>query len=181
VTPPPDAPDPRLCAETERLWLRPPQPSDFQVFVEIHDDREVLRFLPGTARPGDRGGAWRAFAVQLGHWQIRGYGQWAVVEKASGVVIGRVGLWYPEGWPDVEVGWLIRRSHWGCGFATEAARASVAYAFDTLGLDHVISLIRPENKRSIRVAQKIGETLERTDVQEGRDLLVYGLHAPRRP
>src|SRR6185436_8257047 len=97
-------------------------------------------------------GAWRMLALLAGHWQLRGYGQWTVIEKSTRLVIGRVGLWNPEGWPGIEVGWVIRRSHWNHGYATEAARAAIDFGFDTVGADHLISLIRPDNARSIRVA-----------------------------
>jgi RimJ/RimL family protein N-acetyltransferase len=101
-------------------------------------------------------------AVHLGHWHLRGYGQWALVEQATGGLVGRAGLWQPEGWPGLEVGWLLARSSWGHGFATEAGRAAVRYAFEVLAADGVISLIHPENRASIRVAERLGERYERT-------------------
>src|SRR6185295_12240985 len=97
------------------------------------------------------------------------------IEKATGEVIGRVGLWNPEGWPDLEVGWVIRRSRWGCGFATEAAREAVRFAFGHVGADRIISMIQPNNARSIRVAEKLGETFERKVTLEGRRIHVYAL------
>src|SRR5205823_14550586 len=105
-----------------------------------------------------RTAGWRTLALLIGHWHLLGYGQWAVVEKATGHVIGRAGLWNPEGGYGLEVGWVIRRSRWGQGFATEAARAAVQHGFETVGATHLISLIRPDNARSLRVAEKIGET-----------------------
>jgi RimJ/RimL family protein N-acetyltransferase len=108
-----------------------------------------------------------------GHWHLRGYGQWTVIEKATREVIGRVGLWNPEGWPGLEVGWVIRRSRWGNGFATEAAHEAVRFAFAEVGADRLISLIPPDNARSIRVAQKIGETFEREHTLDGRTLHLY--------
>ena len=122
-----------------------------------------------------RAAGWRNIALILGHWQLRGYGQWTVVEKATGDVVGRVGLWYPEGWPGVELGWLIRRSCWNRGFATEACGAAIEFAFGACGLPHIISMIRIDNTRSVRVAEKLGLTLERTLVVKGGDVLVYGM------
>ena len=72
--------------------------------------------------------------------------------------MGRIGLWNPKGWPGLEVGWLLARSRWGEGLATEGGRRALAWAFDMLAADHVISLIRPENVASIRVAEKLGES-----------------------
>jgi RimJ/RimL family protein N-acetyltransferase len=160
--------------ETARLLLRPPTGTDLDAFIQIHSDPEVVQYLTLQGDPG-RAGAWRMLALLVGHWQLRGYGQWTVIEKASGHTVGRVGLWNPDGWPGIEVGWVIRRSHWNRGYATEAAREAVAYAFDAVGADHVISLIAPDNHRSIRIAEKIGERFERAMAQDGREVHVYGV------
>jgi RimJ/RimL family protein N-acetyltransferase len=160
--------------ETSRLLLRPPEPEDLDAFVEIHSDPEVARHLILRGSPG-RAGAWQMLALLAGHWQLRGYGQWTVIERATGLVIGRVGLWNPEGWPDLEIGWVIRRSHWNRGYATEAAREAVAFAFDTIGVNHVISLIHPDNARSIRVAEKLGEQVEGMHPMNGMHMRLYGL------
>lgn len=167
-----------VTRETPRLLLRPPLPSDLDVFVEIHEDPEVMRHMVSTGQPGGRIAGWRTLALLIGHWHLLGYGQWAVVEKATNQVIGRAGLWNPEGGLGVELGWVIRRSRWGHGFATESARAAVRHGFETVGADHLISLIRPDNVRSIRVAEKIGQTFERMDAQDGIEVRVYGIHRP---
>jgi RimJ/RimL family protein N-acetyltransferase len=166
------------CRETARLLLRPPQASDLDPYVEIHSDPEVLRYLTLQGMPG-KTGAWRMLALLAGHWHLRGYGQWTAIEKATGLVVGRVGLWNPEGWPGLEVGWVIRRSHWNRGFATEAARAAIDFGFDTIGADHLISLIRPDNARSIRVAEKIGERFEKALSVDGVNVCVYGISRAR--
>ncbi len=153
--------------------MRPPRHEDLDAFIAIHTDPDVIRHLTLQGEPG-RSGAWRMLALLVGHWQLRGYGHWTVVEKASGLVVGRVGLWNPEGWPGLEVGWVIRRSHWNRGYATEAARDAIGFAFDVVGADHVISLIAPDNHRSIRIAEKIGERFERVMPHQDRDVLVYG-------
>ena len=70
---------------------------------------------------------------------------------------------------------MIRRSHWNLGYATEASREALAFAFDVVGADHVISLIQADNVRSIRVAEKLGQRFERVHQQDGRDSLVYGI------
>jgi RimJ/RimL family protein N-acetyltransferase len=141
--------------ETERLVLRMFRESDTDAYAEMVADPEVMRFLGG--KPMSRQEAWRNMAMVIGHWRLRGYGFWAVEEKASGEMVGRVGCWRPEGWPGLEVGWTLRRRFWGRGYATEAARASVEYAFDVLSQTRVISLIAPENVNSIRVAERLGE------------------------
>jgi RimJ/RimL family protein N-acetyltransferase len=161
--------------ETERLWLRPFREGDLEAFAAIVADPETMTFMGG---PRDRVRAWADIAWCLGHWTLRGYGLWAAEEKASGALVGRIGLLNPEGWPGLEVGWLVARSHWGRGLATEGGRASLAYAFEVLGADHVISLIRPDNAASIRVAEKLGERPERRIELFGADALVYGIARP---
>jgi RimJ/RimL family protein N-acetyltransferase len=164
--------------DTARLLLRPPQAADAAPLLEIHQDPAVVKYvLFGTTQAGITG-AWRSVAMMIGHWHLRGYGQWTVVERESGDVIGRVGLWYPEGWPGLELGWIIRRERWGCGFATEAAEAALVWTWDHVATDHVISIIQPDNHRSIRVAEKIGETPERREVVNGVESVVYGIRRP---
>ena len=161
--------------ETPRLLLRPLQASDAEPFMEIHQDPEVIKYVLQGAPPGGLTVAWRNIAMMIGHWHLRGYGPWAVAEKSTGEVIGRVGLWNPEGWPGIEVGWIIRRSHWNNGFATEAARAALQWAWDHVDTDHIISVIQPDNARSIRVAEKIGERFERADVLNETAVHIYGI------
>lgn len=169
---------PDTVIETERLLMRPPTAQDLDAYVDIHEDPAVLHYLNSAGPSQGRVAGWRMIAMLVGHWTLRGYGHWTVLEKASGLVVGRVGLWYPEGWPGVELGWIIRRSRWNMGYATEAARAAMAFGFERVGLDHVISLISADNTRSIRVAEKVGERLERRDVIDGVDTLVYGARRP---
>jgi len=130
----------------------------------LHTVNRLLRRWPVTHHPR-----------RLGHWQLRGYGLWAVEERASGEMVGRIGCWNPEGWPGLEVGWTLRRRYWGRGYATEGARAALEYAFTQLGCRHVISLIRPANAASIRVAERLGERLEDRIELNGHEALVYGI------
>jgi RimJ/RimL family protein N-acetyltransferase len=114
-------------------------------------------------------------AFLVGHWQLRGYGHWAVEEKASGRLVGRIGFLNPEGWPGFEVGWTLAREGWGRGYATEGARRALGYAFTELDRDHVISLIHPDNYASIRVAERLGERLEGKAKVFGKEVSVYGV------
>lgn len=165
--------------ETSRLRLRPLQASDAEPFMEIHQDPEVIKYVLLGAAPGGITVAWRNIAMMIGHWHLRGYGPWAVSEKSTGQVIGRVGLWNPEGWPGIELGWIIRRSHWDHGFATEASRAALEWAWENVDTDHIISVIQPDNVRSIRVAEKIGERFERADVLNDANVHIYGVRRNR--
>lgn len=148
-----------MTLRTTRLLLRPPADDDALAFAEMHADPEVAQYLVGGA-PAlvDADIAWRNIAMLVGHWQLRGFGSWVVEEPDAGIVIGRVGFWQPPSWADVELTWLIRRSHWGHGFATEAAHRAMDWLRTETRIDRVISLIHPDNSRSLRVASKLGQT-----------------------
>jgi len=158
--------------QTERLTLRMLHESDLDAYAEMCGDAEVMRYI-GDGKPMDRGLAWRNLAMMLGHWTLRGYGLWAAEERSSGVLVGRVGFWRPEGWPDFEIGWMLRRSYWGRGYATEGARAALRYAFTEMGRPHVISLIHPDNAASVRVAERVGERPAGTVELLGKPALMY--------
>lgn len=164
--------------ETQRLVLRMWSEDDFEPYAKLCADPDVMRFLGGKTY--DRTEAWRAMASIIGHWHLRGYGHWAVEEKASGKFAGRIGFLNPEGWPGFELGWTLAKEFWGKGYATEGARRALEYAFTKLDRNHVISLIHPENLASIRVAERLGEKLEGTAKIFGNDVLVYGLDRPAR-
>jgi RimJ/RimL family protein N-acetyltransferase len=158
--------------ETERLRLRPFVEADLDAFARICADPESMRYI-GSGTPVSRADAWRSMAQVLGHWQLRGYGMWAAEDKQAGAFVGRIGLHYPEGWPALEVGWLIDRARWGQGLATEGGRAAMQFAFDRLGLERISSVIRPQNRASIRVAEKLGMQPERTMQINGVDVVIY--------
>jgi RimJ/RimL family protein N-acetyltransferase len=111
----------------------------------------------------------------LGHWQLRGYGLFALEEKATGALVGRAGFFEPEGWPGFELGWMLRRASWGQGYATEAARRLLAHAFTDMKRERVISLIRAANAPSIRVAERLGERLDGHAEIFGQEALVYAI------
>jgi RimJ/RimL family protein N-acetyltransferase len=163
--------------ETARLRLRPWRDADIEVYAAMCGDVETMRHM-GSGATLSRGDAWRQMAMLVGHWQLRGFGMWAVEERDTGRFVGRVGLHQPEGWPGLEVGWMLDRSTWGRGYATEAGRASLDHAWTVLGAEHVISLIAPENAASIRVAERLGETIEGTFALDELEVLVYGVDRP---
>ena len=156
--------------ETDRLILRPMIGEDVEPFIEMMADPEVAKFLTPNGEPRDRADEWRAFASMVGHWSIRGYGMFSVVEKGTGEWVGRVGPWMPEGWPGLECGWGIARAHWGKGYAPEAAIASIKWMFDAFPkLTRVISLIDHDNANSQAVAAKVGES------NSGETFTLWGL------
>jgi len=163
-----------LRLETERLVLRMFREDDLEQYARICADPEVVRYL-GDGQTLNRVEAWRQMATIVGHWQLRGYGPWAVEERESGRLVGRLGFFNPEGWPGFELGWVLAREHWGKGYATEGARRALAYAFAEMGREHVMSLIHPDNGASIRVAERLGERLEGRTELFGHEVLVYGI------
>ena len=145
-----------ITLETPRLLLRRMRGSDLDAWARMTADAEVMKYI-GTGVTFNRNEAWRSIAGVLGHWQLLGYGMWAVACKEDDELVARVGFFDPPGWPGFELGWIVGREHWGKGYATEAARVALDYAFTALKRDRVVSLIRYGNERSVRVAEKIGE------------------------
>ncbi len=158
--------------ETPRLRLRPFVEADWPAYAVMCADTEVMRHI-GTGGPQSQEDAWRTMAAFLGHWALRGYGMYALEHRESGVLLGRVGYLDPPGWPGFELGWLLGREHWGHGYAREAASAALRHAFEHMRRDRVISLMRPDNQRSIAVAEAIGERLHGQLELMGSKALVY--------
>jgi RimJ/RimL family protein N-acetyltransferase len=151
--------------ETDRLVLRYWRQDDFNVYADYYADPETARFVGGQKK---RDLAWRHMAAVVGHWTLKGFGQWAVEEKSTGKVIGCIGLWEPEGWPELEVGyWLVEEAQ-GKGYATEATLRARRYAYEALGAPTLVSYIDPENEPSKRLAERMGawhdETIELLDL-----------------
>jgi RimJ/RimL family protein N-acetyltransferase len=163
--------------ETERLVLRKPEPNDRDAYAEIFGDPEVMRYI-GAGRTVEPEDVPASIQRMLGHWDRHGVGLFSVVRKEDERVVGRTGylLWDPTRWVtamheeldgelEMEIGWTFAQAFWNQGYATEAALACRDHALGALGRERVISLIARENLASIRVAEKIGETLERQDVR----------------
>ena len=164
--------------ETDRLRFRLFREDDFPTYETWCANIEIMRYLGGKTL--NRVEAWRHMACQLGHWALLGYGYYAVEEKASGRLIGRVGFTNHPGWPAFELGWTIIPEFQGRGFASEAARMLLPYAFEALDQPHVVSLIHPDNAPSRRVAEKLGETIEGETQVLSMPVLIYGISRPER-
>jgi len=140
--------------ETKRLILRAPTNDDFASLAAFYaSDRSKHVGGPATEEQ-----TWRMLACEIGHWSLRGYGRWSVEETATGKLAGLIGPWYPLGWPEPEIGWDLMNGFEGNGYATEAAMASLEYAYESLGWATAISLVSPPNDGSRRVAQRLGAT-----------------------
>lgn len=164
--------------ETERLRLTAFGDRHFEAYASMLADPVSTRFV-GDGEPLDRMNAWRSMAMLLGHWALRGYGMWAVELKDSGEFIGRVGLHNPEGWPDLELGWMLMPGQCHHGYATEAAHAALEFAFARVKALRVVSLIRVENSASERVARRLGGRQATTIDFLGGSTLVYIYHPPQ--
>ncbi len=143
--------------ESERLLLRPFRSEDFEPMAEFYAD-PMSSFYGG---PCDREDAWRKFAMYPGHWALRGYGPWALEEKASGHYVGLAGLYYPDGWIAPELTWALVPGHHGKGFATEAANRSLQAAYEDFGWETAVSVIAVDNAASAAVATRMGAKFER--------------------
>ncbi len=143
--------------ETERLVLRPWREADLDDVAAFYANEATARFVGGVCTRDD---AWRRMAGMVGHWVLRGFGPWAVVEREGGRYAGSCGLWAPEGWPEPELMWSLVPAAQGKGYATEAAVAARRFAYQNLGWTTLISLIVPENMPSRRVAARLGARVE---------------------
>lgn len=161
---------PRLC--TERLVLRGFEERDFESFAAMMADPEVVRYL-GDGRTLSRFDAWRQLAMFAGHWVLRGFGLWAVEDANTGDFLGRIGCLQPEGWPGFEIGYGLARPAWGKGYAREGAARALQYAREDLGRTDIISLIRPANEASIKVARALGAVAAETVELFGAPTVVY--------
>jgi RimJ/RimL family protein N-acetyltransferase len=169
--------------ETTRLLLRVPELADADAFIGIFWDPEVVeqKQVTLTEPPGGLDLALKNTKGMLRQWELRGYGHWSVIEKATGHLIGCVGFYHPQRqWPGVDLGWVVHRSRWGHGFATEAATAALRWAWENTQIERIVSLIAPEDHRSIRIATKIGQRFERADVDpvHGEPVHVYSIGRP---
>jgi RimJ/RimL family protein N-acetyltransferase len=156
---------------TDRLVLRPLANGDVPGFVEIWSDPEFTRHIGGR---GDPDAVWHAMAGNIGCWPLTGVGPWAVVERPTGMLVGRAGLWTEPGWPGIEAVWFIRRDRWGRGYAQEAGTAAIDWVFgERPHLTEVVSVILPANIASIRVAERLGMTRTRLQHLHGEEHAVY--------
>lgn len=161
---------------TDRLQLRVFRPDDFEVHAQISADAEVMRYI--RAGPIPRVDAWWQMARYVGHWQLRGYGIWAVIERSTSQLIGHLGFLDPEGGHGFELGWALARHAWGKGYALEGTRAAVHHAFTALNRDHIVCLIEPENTRSIRLAERLGARPEGETEAPAKRLTIFGISRP---
>ena len=161
-----------VILETARLSLREFTPADVNALEAVLGDPIAMQYYPAAF---NRNEVEEWIERNVERYQRDGYGLWAMLLRKTGDLIGDCGCYLREmeGRSSVEIGYHVRRDLWGNGYATEAARACMRYAFDKLGLDRVISLIRPENRQSVRVAEKNGLVCEKIIFWRGYDHCIY--------
>ncbi len=158
--------------ETERLRLRAITQDDFADLFAIWSDAETMRFYPNTLDEQ----AMRAWIERnLKRYAEYGHGLWAVIRQADQQFVGDCGLVVQdvEGVAELEAGYQFNKQFWGNGYATEAARGCMDFARDELGRERIISMIRPENLPSRRVAERNGLQIEKKVFWRGFDHYVY--------
>lgn len=153
---------------TERLLFRDWRESDVEPYLDFYRDPQSQAVY--DCADVTRSDVWRRVALLIGHWQLRGYGPWALEDRASGRFAGYCGVWFPDGWGDPEVGWGIMPEFRGRGYASEAAMRARDFGYGEKKLPRLVSYIDPANTASLRVARKLGAR------QDGEFLLHDKIH-----
>lgn len=164
--------------ETQRLRLRGWRADDIDAIAAFYADESTARFVGGTCSRRD---AWRRMAAITGHWSLRGYGIWVIEARATGEFLGFSGLWCPDEFPEIEIGWNLLPRYWGQGYAGEAAARGRDFAFTALRLPTLVSYIVPENAPSQKVARKLGARLYGQIEIQGKTVEVWRHPTPKRP
>ncbi len=158
--------------ETERLRLRGFRPDDLDALCQVFGDPVVMKYISG-GKPRTREATEEGLLRSIEGWHKRGFGLWAAEEKATGTVVGYCGLMPLEDTPEIEVAYGLAKAAWGQGFAVEAARAALEYAFEQLKLERVVAVVNPLNVASQRVLEKLGMSYTKNVHHYGADLMYY--------
>jgi|SRR5450432_653394 RimJ/RimL family protein N-acetyltransferase len=154
--------------ETKRLIFRQWQNSDYPSFANFYKKEENARFVGGIKKPED---AWRLMATYIGHYELKKYSYLAVDEKISGNLVGAIGLWNSDPWPEPELGYWLLPDHQGKGYGMEAGLVVKDFALNVLNMDSLVSYIDPINEPSKKLALRLGAQYDSTI-----DLLNFGSH-----
>lgn len=158
---------------TQRLILRAPVPGDFSVYRRFYADAEASCYYGGPLPPNL---AWRRLAYDLGHWALRNFGMWSVVEASTNCMIGGCGIVWPEGWPRHELTWWITPAFRRRGYAIEASQAAIAWAYDSLGWQEVETHMDDDNAAARALVERLGGTvIARERFPDGLVRSIYSL------
>jgi ribosomal-protein-alanine N-acetyltransferase len=156
--------------ETARLLMRMFAPDDLDALAVLFGDPDVMRYV-GAGVPVGRADAEIALKSILQHWERNGFGRWAIVDRQTGEFIGFGGLRSLFGTP--EVVYHLGKPHWGKGYATEMARASLRFGFEKRGFKRIVALAKPENVASIHVMRKLGMHFEKNATYYDLEVVQY--------
>lgn len=168
-----------IILETEHLLFRPLTAFDLDSLAELYADPEVMRFLGG---PRSRDEVQRVLNRYMREYEIDGHSFFATILKSDQRFIGQCGLLNQEveGQPEIELGYVLARQYWQHGLAVEGIQALKDYGLQQLGFPRLISLIPPDNRASIYIAEKIGMQHERDIEQWGQHFRLYMVKQPKR-
>jgi len=157
--------------DTDRLYLRPTTIHDIDDLLALHSEPEVREFMP----PFDRDELVDRLRHYDEEWREYGHGMFVLLASDDGRFLGRIGLKYWPQFEEAEVGWVLRREEWGHGYATEAARACADWGFREFDYPYLTAMIRADNTRSIRVAERLGMTPRREDLLFDIPVIVHSV------
>ena len=158
--------------ETPRLQLRQFVPNDLDELYRLYSDPDLMRYIGKGIRTKNE--TETALLSILKHYE-HGFGMWAVISKDDNKLIGRCGLCFLDNTPEVELGYLLDKSYWRKGLATEASHASLNYGFEVVKLDKIIAIAQPENIASRRVMEKVGMKYEKDAYFYNKDVVYYAI------
>lgn len=162
--------------ETNRLVLRGPEPEDYPDFKATFTSYRA-RFMGGPLNAYE---AWMLYAAEIGHWDIRGFGMWMIHDKNTDETYGMAGGWKPAKWPEAEIAWVIWPNAAGRGFALEATHAARDFLYSERGWTTAVSYIDPKNLDSIRLAERLGASKDKSAATIDGNDAVYRHPSPDR-
>jgi RimJ/RimL family protein N-acetyltransferase len=165
-----------ILIETSRLILREITPDDADQFYWLNADPEVIRYTGDAPFAGPEEA--RRFLESYDQYRLYGYGRWAVIRKADQAFLGWCGLRFDPLGGETDLGFRFFKTHWGHGYATEAALASLNLAFERFQLSEVIGRAMESNRASIRVLEKAGMRFRNIDFLDSQSALIYHIHKP---
>ncbi len=165
-----------IIFHTHRLYLRQMTPADAAHAFELNSDPEVIRFTGDD--PFENIEAASTFLSNYKDYEKHGVGRWAVIRKEDGAWLGWCGLKYQPVNNEVDLGFRLNQRFWGKGYATEAAKACVAYGFEKFNYPFIIGNVMQENKASIKVLENCGLQLIETKSFDGEEGLYYRIDKP---
>lgn len=162
--------------DTERLRLRAPEAGDAPSYAAFYTDAAASEFYGGPLLPHQ---AYGKLCQDLGHWQLKGYGVWILTRRDTGDVVGTAGFTWPDGWPRHEMTWWLLPAARGQGFAVEASRALIAWAYDNTDWDRVETHMKDANTPALRLVERLGgRKFDRIPFPDGHDRTLWELPRP---